>query len=334
MTHNSKNIESFNNNLKEVFAKMSINTKYKIVGSSNILPNIFSTDYDLNNFYEKPKSGEDISFQEKETIYENLFLFFQHLFKACKRDKNLFIIDFKCGKKALPFSLRASPGGDRTPRLGEEPQEDNVAIRWEYKDLMKGEKDGVNFIDALKQKSRIKLDIVYHLNGEFIEVSEIYYIAVGDIKNYNDVDFESKNIILELKKDIDLYKKEHNFMKVLKRKYSLFKQEKTKEALQEKLLGFFNSSVGILYKSVSDLKTIILLKEQTFRHVKDDDLFQFQQIIKQRLSIINIPSIFISLDRRKLSVRSINAIIKKLTEIVNTSCNKLALDAGISLRER
>ena len=290
-----KNIDSFNNQLKDVFAKMSVNTKYKIVGSSNVLENIFTTDYDLNNFYQKPKSDD---------VYDNLLHFFRHLFKISKKDKRAFIIDFKCGIK------------------------NNEPIRWEYKDLMKGEKDGVKFIDALQQRSRIKLDMVYNIHGEFVEVSMIYYIAVcpgisegkGVIKNYNDEDFESKNIILELKKDIDMYRKEHNYAKVLKRKYSLFKQEKTKQTLQEKILQFFNSPVGLIYKSVGDLKTIISLKEQRFRRVLDQDLFEFQQIIKQQLSIIDVPSIFNALDRNKLSVRSIHGIIKKLSHIINTSC--------------
>ena len=106
----------------------------------------------------------------------------------------------------------------------------------------------------------------------------------------------------------------------MKRKFSLFKLEDTKLQLQEKLLDFFNSPVGLLYKSVVDLKTIILLKEQIFRRVYSGDLYEFQQIIKQNLSIVDIPYIYSALDRNKLSIKCLDVIIKKLEQIINKEC--------------
>ena len=288
MANSIKKIESLNTELKNIFSKMSISTRYKLVGSSSLLPNIFTTDYDLNDSFSK--SG---NVQEN---FHNLWVFFKHFFRMCKKNKSLWITDFKCGMK------------------------DNVPIRWSYEDIIKGEKENISFIEALQQKSRIKLDVIFRLNSEFVEISMIYYISVGDIKNFNDEEFETKTRVEELKRDINIYTKEHNYIKVLKRKFSLFKLEDTKIQLQEKLLDFFNSAIGLLYKSVVDLKTIILLKEQIFRRVYSGDLFEFQQIIKQNLSIVDIPYIYSALDRNKLSIKCIDIIIKKLDKIINKEC--------------
>jgi hypothetical protein len=76
----------------------------------------------------------------------------------------------------------------------------------------------------------------------------VYYIKVGKYQNYTEDEFKKEYIIKELKKDVILYTKEKNFMKVLKRKYSIFKQLDQKKSLQDKLLDFFNSPTGIKYK--------------------------------------------------------------------------------------
>jgi hypothetical protein len=140
----------------------------------------------------------------------------------------------------------------------------------------------------------------------------IYYIKVGQYQNYTDDEFRKEKLIKELNKDIILYSKEKNYLKVLKRKFSLFRQKDTKLPLQNKLLEFFNSPVGSMYKSIGDLKTILLLHEQDFRKVSNDDLYKFQQIIKTNLNMFNLPEIFKMLDKPKLSIKQIENIIKKL----------------------
>ena len=126
MKNSTKNVESLNTELKNIFSKMSISTRYKLVGSSSLLPNIFTTDYDLNDSFSKNGNPEE--------NFHNLWVFFKHLFRLCKKDKSLWITDFKCGMK------------------------EGVPIRWSYDDIIKGEKDGLNFTEALQQKSRIKLE--------------------------------------------------------------------------------------------------------------------------------------------------------------------------------
>jgi len=281
-----KNPASFNTELTDTFAKMSISHKYRIVGSSNLLDTIYTTDFDLQDEF-------DAHTKDPEKVYNKIYEFFLHLFREFQNNKDTYITDFKSGIS------------------GNEP------IRWKYDIILKNKK---KFIDSLKQKSRIKLDVVYKLNNEFVEVSMIYYLKVGKFQNYTEKEFEKDYIVKELQKDIILYKKENNYLKVLKRKYSIFKQLSQKLPLQTKLLEFFNSPVGILYKAYGDLKTILVLKEQNFRKVSTDDLYKFQQIIKSHLNMYNLPDIFKILDKPNISVKNVENIITKLIKLINTEC--------------
>ena len=193
----------------------------------------------------------------------------------------------------------------------------NEPIRWKY-DIILNNK--TKFINSLKQKSRIKLDVVYRLNNEFVEMSMIYYIKVGQYQNYTEEEFSKEYIVKELKKDIISYTKENNYLKVLKRKYSIFKQLDQKLPLQNKLLEFFNSPVGILYKAYGDLKTILELKDQDFRKISPQELYKFQQIIKNHLNMYNLPDIFRVLDKPNISVKNVESIITKLIKLINKEC--------------
>lgn len=286
MNKQIKNQASFNNELTDTFAKMSISHKYIIVGSSNLLDTIHTTDFDLNDAF-------DVDTKDPEKVYDKIYSFFLHLFSQFKKNKDTYIIDFKAGMS------------------GNEP------IRWEY-DIILNNK--TKFINSLKQKSRIKLDVVYRLNNEYVEMSMIYYIKVGKYQNYTEEEFSKDFIVKELQKDIILYKKENNYLKVLKRKYSVFKQLETKLPLQNKLLEFFNSPVGILYKAYGDLKTILELKNQDFRKVSSQDLYKFQQIIKNHLNMYNLPDIFRILDKPNITVNNVESIITKLIKLINKEC--------------
>ena len=109
---------------------------------------------------------------------------------------------------------------------------------------------------------------------------------------------------------------------MLKRKYSFFKTGDTHLKLQEDLLEYFNTPVGLVYKSVNDLNIILELKAQTFRKVNLDELYDFQQIIKTQLNILDLPVVFKLLDKKKLSIVGINKILKILNNIINKDCIK------------
>ncbi len=52
-------------------------------------------------------------------------------------------------------------------------------------DIMKCSSQGISFIEALKMKSTIKLDIGYLLNGIFTEITEVYFIKFATYQNYD-----------------------------------------------------------------------------------------------------------------------------------------------------
>jgi hypothetical protein len=288
MSRELKNPLSYNTELTDTFAKMSISHKYHIVGSSNLLKTIYTTDFDLNTEFNSTKDPVE--------MYDHIYIFFKHLFEICKKNSDTIIVDFKCGTYQ------------------------NEPIRWGYDDIQKGTKHKIKFVDALKQKSRIKLDLVYNLNNSFVEVSMIYYISVGEYSNFTKEEFTTDAIVSELKKDISKYTKEKNYIKVLKRKYSLFNKMDTRVALQTKLLDFFNSPVGIIYKAIGDLNTLIEVKNQDFKRIPVEALYKFQQIIKQNLNSFDLPDVFEALNRPKISVRSLESLVKKLTKITNKAC--------------
>lgn len=295
-----KNPLSLNTKLQSLFSHLSISHKYNLVGSSSVLKNIYQTDYDLNETFSSSTEGNI------EGTYNKIQEFFQELFKLANENKSVYITDFKCGKQ------------------DEEP------IRWHYKDIIDGKNGKISFIEALKMKSRIKLDLIYHINNSFVDVSMIYFIKVGDFKNYTDEEFSPKYICNELKQDIILYTKENKLLKVLKRKYSFFKTGDTHLKLQNDLLEYFNTPVGLVYKSVNDLNIILELKalrssdgnDQDFRKVSLDELYEFQQIIKTQLNILDLPVVFKLLDKKKLSIVGINKILKILNNIINKDCIK------------
>ena len=287
----AKNPLSLNTDLKGLFSHLSISHKYNLVGSSSVLKNIYQTDYDLNENFSSTEGNI-------EGTYDKIQEFFQELFKLANENTSVYITDFKCGKQ------------------------DEDAIRWRYKDIISGKNGKISFIEALKMKSRIKLDLIYHINNSFVDVSMIYFIKVGDFQNYTQEEFSTKNICNELKQDIILYTKENKLLKVLKRKYSFFKTGDTHLKLQDDLLEYFNTPVGLVYKSVNDLNIILELKDQDFRKVNLDELYDFQQIIKTQLNILDLPVVFKLLDKKKLSIVGINKILKILNNIINKDCIK------------
>ena len=241
-----RNIKDFNNNLTSLFSVLGISGKYKIIGSSNIKNIRYNSDYDLESQFE-------VQDKNPESIYKKIYQHFKDIFISASKDPNQFIIDLKCGVD--------SSG---------EP------IRWKKNNILNGED---KFIEALKQKSTIKLDLVYLLNGSFTEISDNYYLKVGNCTNFEKP--TKKNIKKSVEEDYNTLIQNGNYYKALKRRFILNKLGGKKN---DKLIEFFNSSIGILNKAKSDIDTLIILFEQSFRPVKLDDIRNALQQIKQNLS--------------------------------------------------
>ena len=75
-----------------------------------------------------------------------------HIYKVVEKNDELFITDFKLGE-----------------------DEKGEPLRWTYEKMKKNNNNGYTFQEALKQKSKIKMDITIYINGTFKEISDNYF---------------------------------------------------------------------------------------------------------------------------------------------------------------
>jgi hypothetical protein len=253
-----RQLNDYNNALRDVMNLMSITSKYKVIGSANLRTSEFIQDYDIDGMF-KTKGNE-------EKILDSLTARFKRIFSDALKNPALFITDFKCGYD---------------PSYSED--DDRFKLRWNKEDMKNGYKILGNgekkfFRDCLMEKVRMKLDMIYLLNGEFVELSEIYRLNINGRKNYDD-----NNIEKELKQEIEKYKKEGNYYKMLKRKFSLLKW---KGKNTEKYIEIFNGQEGLLNNLINQLKIIQNICLQTFRRPKLHEIRGNLQTIKQELSSV------------------------------------------------
>jgi len=290
-------LDGFNDSLLKTFDIMRISKRQKLVGSAAITGNIITNDYDLNEIYEE-NSKNDMD------ILTKLYLMFLWKFKTIHESNDLWITDFKCGE------------------YNDEP------IRWTMKDIEQGYKNigkvRLFFTNCLTQTNTVtKLDTVMLLNNRFVEISEIYYIKVNGLSNFNTDDFKIGKVINNLKDDIDELIMNKNYFKALKREYRildiLHKQPKRREMLND----LFNGQYGYLYYIISQLKTLVLMKEQKFRAVPEQIFQVVQQSIKDDIGkIVNYRYSITHLNNPNVSVQSINVMIDYLTEYLNYRIEK------------
>jgi hypothetical protein len=103
-------------------------------------------------------------------------------------------------------------------------------------------------------------------------------LQINGRKNYDDANIEQ-----ELKLEIEKYKKEGNYFKVLKRQFSL---AKWKGIIKKDYVNIFNGQAGLLNNLLNQLKIIQNVCVQTFRKPKLDDIRGNLQTIKQELSSV------------------------------------------------
>ena len=297
-----RRIIDYNNALRDVMNLMSITSKYKVIGSANLRTSEFIQDYDIDGMF-KTKGNE-------EKILDSLTARFKRIFSDAHKNLALYITDFKCGYD---------------PSYPED--DDRFKLRWGKTDIKNGYKILGNgekkfFRDCLMDKVRMKLDMIYLLNGEFVELSEIYRLNINGRKNYDD-----SNIEKELKQEIEKYKKEGNYYKMLKRKFSLLKW---KGKNTEKYIEIFNGQEGLLNNLINQLKIIQNICLQTFRKPKLHEIRGNLQTIKQEISSVyeiylpNFSEKIDSICKKPLSkiYHSLIPIIDKLEKQLNVYVKK------------
>jgi uncharacterized protein (UPF0335 family) len=241
------NNKEYNNNIKKIAKLMSLESKVNIVGSAKIKRSIFYSDYD---------SFSTVKGKNENTIYKH----FKSVFEIIGNSENTIISDFKMGENAK---------GD--------------PLRWDYEAIKRRENNGITFEDALKQKSMIKMDVVTLLNGRFIEITEVYNIYIDGESNF---DYSIDNVRKELNDDMQEQIKEGNYMKALKKRYSLLNLDNKNKAEREKLIDYFNSLIGLLNRCKSDLETMLTVIQSPKFDI--DEIRESLQMLKEQISAFSV----------------------------------------------
>ena len=188
--------KQYNKNITKNAKIMSLESKVNIVGSAKVKRSIYYSDYD---------SFSTIKGKNENMIYNH----FKSVFEIIKYSDNTIITDFKMGE------FRGKP------------------LRWDYEAIKRRDNNGITFEQALKQKKMIKMDVVTLLNGRFIEITEVYNIFIDGESNF---DYSKENVRKELTDDMLKQIQDGNYMKALKRRYSLLNLDNKNKAEREKLI--------------------------------------------------------------------------------------------------
>lgn len=281
--------KNYPDDIVNVFNTLTISGKYQIIGSASLEKIKYSSDYDLQEFINKKGNN----------ILDNIYNHFKQKFIECKKNKNYFITDFKCG-----IDNEGEP------------------IRWSYNDMMVGKAGDLTFQEALIQKSTVKLDLIVLIDGIFTEFSENYYFKLNKKTTY----YNDDNIGTSIKKSLNEYIYMGNYWKALKRLFSLLINDKSKNKAElTKLIDFFNSNVGLINKCKNELDILLAVIDQKFRKPKIDDIFYNITKINEWSKEAGLDFDFLSILRQR-SINQIKKNIEILKNEIATIVNKYSLD--------
>ncbi len=279
----------------KAFHVLSINGSYRLIGSQKIRNFLYSNDYDLN---------ESFNVTNNKKVLENIYNHFLEIFHKCYKDKNYYILDFKCG---------------HTDKM--EP------IRWTYEDMKKGKQTINNkeysFIDCLTQKeNNVKLDAIFILDNEPLDITNNYFIHI--VKDKEELKEKHKlnadKIIKELDEKVHIQIKEGNYFKALKR---LMSKEIISQKIDINLLHFLNSDYGRFYKMIHDLDVLLLLSENNFKPISKLFIINNLERIKEFGSQITYFNIDHILDKINYIIEHHNNLDSQLLHLINYSENLL-----------
>jgi hypothetical protein len=143
----------------------------------------------------------------------------------------------------------------------------------------------------------IKLDYVLNYNNIFTELSLIYSLNSK---------FDEDKYIESITNDMDELYKEGNYYKVLKRLFAILNFKQAKGKLKNKdlliiLSSFFNSDIGKMYQTASNLKAIKLLLE----NYDDEETI--------RRALVNLKDIKVEPNLKKIDSK-ISNLMKKVNQ--------------------
>jgi len=333
-----RKMDMINKETTKLINAFGIKGKIRLIGSNSLRSSKYGSDYDVESMIKGvsiPKIAKLIKEQYLKS-YDN---------------PNIWIIDFKCGHdprliykgdysdKSLESYLKnplipASKRDDILASSGEKRIElvrDLFILRWRLQDMKSG---FIKLIDGTKRtleecltdKTTTKIDLIQKVGVQFAEISENYYIKVGNQSNYSE--FPTKKEKEDaLEDDIHYYSKIDS-MKSLKRLFSLLRidGEKKNKARLDKLIDFFNSEIGFLNKIKNELTILETLLTATNKSPDFKDVVANLQFIKEQLaSIYQVPfsdSVFRQIDL--VTPKSVLPTIQTLIHYFRDKINKVS----------
>ena len=193
-------------------------------------------------------------------------------------------------------------------------------LRWTIYDIVKGVNNGVSFNDALKKKSIIKIDIISLINGKFYEISEVYKICLDGKCN---IDYNLDDVIEDITTEYTEKVKSGNYMKALKKMYSIIKLKNDKDPSLNILLDYFNSPIGLLYRNNSELQTMLIVLENAKFDL--DEIKNSLEIIKEQISAFPVPvelDKIIKLKTKKAMRKPLMKQIRVISDYLNRDAKK------------
>lgn len=221
---------------------------------------------------------ERVEGHSKSSVYAHFKSLFYHVNKLPK----IVITDFKIGDK-----------------------------RWSYDDIMIKEKDGMSFDDALNVKGIIKLDIIALINSRFYEITEVYQMCFNGKCN---MDYKKDEIIKDLVDEYKLKTNEGNYMKALKKMYSIIKIKNINDPKLDVLLNYFNSPIGLLYRNKSELETLLIVLDNDKFTL--DDVRMSLESIKEQVSAFPVPNYLEEIIKKKTKKEMTKLISKQVFDIL------------------
>ena len=270
----------FNNKVSQIGSIMSLESKVNVVGSASIQRSIYYSDYDLFETIQNKTS----------TVILNHF---RSVFNIIKSAPNTVISDFKCG---------SSPNGS--------------PLRWDYSEIQSGVNNGVSFDEAIQQKGIIKLDIISFINGRFVEITEVYNVKINGKSN---MDYTNEEVVKSITTDYKDEVKKLNFMKALKKMYSISKLINNKDPLLDILVTYFNSPIGLLYRCKADLETILTILSYNKFELKD--IIESLQTLKEQISAFPVNNDIEKISKIKLKA-DMKTQLKKQIQNINDFVNR------------
>jgi hypothetical protein len=289
-----KTLEMVNNNVRKIINEFAIKGKYRLIGSNSLRAIHYASDYDVET-------------QLRNMSPKMVAKRFQQQFYDAKKSENIWITDFKCGwdkrlvyrgdysdasvKNYLKNSLIPKSYREKVLKsIGEERIDlirDLYILRWKYDDIMRGEIKLIDgkykkLVECILDKTPLKIDLIGKVGDMFVEMSENYYVKIGNEKNYTHKPTRAE-LEGEFEDEIHYYASRDKF-KALKRLFSLLQIEGEKGVRLENLVTFFNGEVGYLNKIKNELKILEALLVQDFRPVPFKDIYNNLQVIKEQIA--------------------------------------------------